>query len=158
MIVILLKMYLLSIICSGRKFCLPFNHTTMSTILLYIYIVYIYYIYIYYTIHSYAITRWYDSTPFIVSKWGVEVLSQSVAVLPWWANAEISFCTILLYGSYCHYSDVIMSAMASQIAGVTIVYPTVCSSTDQRKHKAPRHWSLWGEFTGDHWFPRTKGQ
>ena len=24
--------------------------------------------------------------------------------------------------------------------------------------KAPRHWSLWGEFTGDRWIPRTKGQ
>ena len=24
--------------------------------------------------------------------------------------------------------------------------------------KAPRHWPLWGEFTGDPWIPRTKGQ
>ena len=24
--------------------------------------------------------------------------------------------------------------------------------------KAPRHWSLLGEFTGDRWIPRTKGQ
>ena len=24
--------------------------------------------------------------------------------------------------------------------------------------KAPRYWSLWGEFTGDRWIPRTKGQ
>ena len=24
--------------------------------------------------------------------------------------------------------------------------------------KAPRHWPLWGEFTGDQWIPRTKGQ
>ena len=24
--------------------------------------------------------------------------------------------------------------------------------------KAPRHWPLWGEFTGDRWIPRTKGQ
>ena len=24
--------------------------------------------------------------------------------------------------------------------------------------KAPRHWPLWREFTGDHWIPRTKGQ
>ena len=29
---------------------------------------------------------------------------------------------------------------------------------DQRKHKAPRHWPLWGEFTGDQWIPRTKSQ
>ena len=24
--------------------------------------------------------------------------------------------------------------------------------------KAPRHWPLWGEFTGDRWIPHTKGQ
>ena len=24
--------------------------------------------------------------------------------------------------------------------------------------KAPRDWSLWGEFTGDQWIPRTKDQ
>ena len=28
----------------------------------------------------------------------------------------------------------------------------------KRKNKAPRHWPLWGEFTGDRWIPRTKGQ
>ena len=35
-----------------------------------------------------------------------------------------------------HYSDVIMSAMASQITGVLIVYSTVCSGVDQRKHQS----------------------
>ena len=35
-----------------------------------------------------------------------------------------------------HYSDVIMSAMASQITGVMIVYSTVCSGADQRKHQS----------------------
>ena len=33
-----------------------------------------------------------------------------------------------------HYSDVIMSAMASQITGVSIVYSSVYSGADQRKH------------------------
>ena len=32
-----------------------------------------------------------------------------------------------------HYGDVIMSAMASQITGVSILYSTVCSGADQRK-------------------------
>ena len=54
-----------------------------------------------------------------------------------------------------HYSDVIMSAMASQITGVLIVYWTVCSGADQRNTKAPRHWSVWGEITGDRWIPRS---
>ena len=35
-----------------------------------------------------------------------------------------------------HYSDVIMSAMASHITGVSIVYLTVCSGADQRKHRS----------------------
>ena len=51
-------------------------------------------------------------------------------------------------------NDVIISAMTSQITSLTIVYLTVNSGADQRKH----HWPLWGEFTGDRWFPRTKGQ
>ena len=33
----------------------------------------------------------------------------------------------------CHYSDVIMSAMVSQITSLTIVYSTVYSGADQRK-------------------------
>ena len=33
-----------------------------------------------------------------------------------------------------HYSDVILSVIASQIIGVSIICPTVCSSADQRKH------------------------
>ena len=35
-----------------------------------------------------------------------------------------------------HYSDVIMGAMASQITSVSII-------------KAPRHWPLGGDFTGE---------
>ena len=35
-----------------------------------------------------------------------------------------------------HYSDVIMSAMASQITSLTIVYSTLYLGTDQRKHQS----------------------
>ena len=34
-----------------------------------------------------------------------------------------------------HYSDVIMDVTASQITSVLIVYSTVCSNADQRKHQ-----------------------
>ena len=57
-----------------------------------------------------------------------------------------------------HYNDVIMSAIASQIASLTIVYSIVHSDGDQRKHQTPRHWPLCGEFTGDRWIPRINGQ
>ena len=39
-------------------------------------------------------------------------------------------------GISCHYSDDIMSAMASQITSLTIVYSAVYSSADQRKHQS----------------------
>ena len=58
-----------------------------------------------------------------------------------------------------HYSDVIMGTIASQITSLSTVYSTIYSDTDQRKNiKAPRHWPLCGEFTGDRWIPRTNGQ
>ena len=34
-----------------------------------------------------------------------------------------------------HYSDVIMGATASQITSITVVYSSVCSAADQRKHR-----------------------
>ena len=56
--------------------------------------------------------------------------------------------------SYCvHYIDVIMTTMASQITSLTVVYSTVYSDADQRKHQSTRHWPLCGEFTGTGEFP-----
>ena len=57
-----------------------------------------------------------------------------------------------------HYGDVIMGAIASQITSLTIAYSTVYSDEDLRNPKAPRHWPLCGEFTGDRWIPCTNGQ
>ena len=56
------------------------------------------------------------------------------------------------------YNHIIMGAIASQITSLTIVYSTIYSVPDQRKHQTPHHWPLWGEFTGDRWIPRTNGQ
>ena len=39
-------------------------------------------------------------------------------------------------GTSTHYKYVMISAMASQITGVSIVYSTVCSGGDQRKHRS----------------------
>ena len=57
-----------------------------------------------------------------------------------------------------HYSDVVMSPMASPITSLTIIYSTVIQAQIKEKIKRPRHWHLGGEFTGDRWIPRTKGQ
>ena len=35
-----------------------------------------------------------------------------------------------------HYGDVIISTMASQITSVSIIYSTVCSNADHRKHQS----------------------
>ena len=82
-------------------------------------------------------------------------------------------CSILVvafdwhcYGNtYCmlsihvvHYIDVIMTTMASQINSLKVVCSIVYLDSDQRNIKAPRHWPLCGEFTGDRWIPRTNGQ
>ena len=61
-----------------------------------------------------------------------------------------------------------MSTMTSQTTSLTIVYSTGYPGAGQRfflfdaqvkeNIKAPRHWPLWGEFTGYRWIPHTKGQ
>ena len=41
-----------------------------------------------------------------------------------------------------------MSAMASQITGVSIFTQPFVQAQVKENIKAPRHWPLWGEFTG----------
>ena len=49
-----------------------------------------------------------------------------------------------------------MAANASQITSLAIVYSIVIRALIKENIKAPRHWPLCGEFTGDRWIPRTK--
>ena len=49
-----------------------------------------------------------------------------------------------------------VSAMASQITGVSIVCTTVWQIKENIK--TPRHWLLWGESTDDQWIPLTEDQ
>ena len=51
--------------------------------------------------------------------------------------------------SLIHYNDVIMGTMASQIPSLTIVYSTVIQAQIKENIKAPRHWPLCREFTGE---------
>ena len=52
-------------------------------------------------------------------------------------------------GSLHYYSDVIMGAIASPLFTETFIREQI-----KENIKAPRHWPLWGEFTGDRWIPR----
>ena len=55
----------------------------------------------------------------------------------WQAISLGSWRTLLgILHRYVHYSDVIMGAMASQITSLTIVYSTVNSGANQRKHQS----------------------
>ena len=57
-----------------------------------------------------------------------------------------------------HYIDVIMTTMAPQITSPTVVYSTVYSDADQRKHQSSASLaSVWG-IHRDRWIRRTKGQ
>ena len=57
-----------------------------------------------------------------------------------------------------HYNDVIMTTMASQITSLTVVYSTVYSDADQRKHQSSASLAfVWGIYR-DRWILRTKGQ
>ena len=51
-----------------------------------------------------------------------------------------------------------MTTMASQITSLTVVYSTVYSDADQRKHQSSASLAfVWG-LHRDRWIPRTKGQ
>ena len=52
-----------------------------------------------------------------------------------------------------HYSDVIMSAMTSEITGVSNVSQLFVQAQIKENIKAPRRWPLGVESTGDRWFP-----
>ena len=76
----------------------------------------------------------------------------------WWSSSTAAVNTIeneyLFLISCIHYSDLIMTTMASQITSLTVVYLIVYSDADQQKHQS----SASMEFTGHRWMPRTKGQ
>ena len=57
-----------------------------------------------------------------------------------------------------HYIDVVMTTAASQITSLTVVYSTVYSDADQRKHQSSASLAFVWEIHRDRWIPRTKGQ
>ena len=57
-----------------------------------------------------------------------------------------------------HYGDATMGAIASQITSLTVVYSTVYSDADQRKHQSSASLAFaWG-IHRDRWIPSTNGQ
>ena len=51
-----------------------------------------------------------------------------------------------------------MSAMALKSPASRLFIKPFIQAQIKENIKAPRHWPLWGEFTGHRWIPRTKDQ
>ena len=68
------------------------------------------------------------------------ISSDTFSFVIFWRNTRVKACNKTpTYGNgtrTCHYSDVIMGAMASQITSLSVVYSTVYSGGDQRKHQS----------------------
>ena len=62
-----------------------------------------------------------------------------------WHRGSHMISQLAAKGPWKHYNDVIMGAMASQITSLTIVYSTVYSGGDQRKHPSSASLAfVWG--------------
>ena len=73
---------------------------------------------------------------------------------PWWRHQMETFSALL---AICHYIDVTMTTMASQITSLTVVYSTVYSDADQRKHQSSQSPALCvGNSPGPHKGPVTR--
>ena len=53
-----------------------------------------------------------------------------------WEDHRGVYCPLWTRYTGFHYRDVIISTMASKITGVSIVYATVCSGADHKKHQS----------------------
>ena len=64
-----------------------------------------------------------------------------------WNKCQCILCGLILYR--LHYTDVIMSVVASHITSLTIVYSIVYSDADQRKHQSSASLAfVWGIHRG----------
>ena len=59
-----------------------------------------------------------------------------ISVEPNRGKLQVYLISRYIINTFTHYADVIMGAIVSQITSLTIVYSTVYSDTDQRKHQS----------------------
>ena len=84
----------------------------------------------------------------------VRDVKQHSIFIPYSLNIQHAFKYIISN----HYTDVIMTTIASQITSLTVVYSTVYSDADQGKHQSSASLAfVWG-IHRDRWIPRTKCQ
>ena len=97
-------------------------------------------------------------------------VSQLVMSFCWWLSASILFAIVISNSRGLraifrfdkqmtpHYIDIIMTTMASQITSLTVVYLTVYSNADQRRHQISESLAFVLGIHRDRWIPRSKGQ
>ena len=74
------------------------------------------------------------------------------------AHYHLSIWSERLWRCKCHYIDVIMTTVASQITSLAVVYSIVYSDADERKHQSSASLAFVRGLHRDRWIPRTKGQ
>ena len=81
---------------------------------------------------------WYRSADFSLQ---VQIELVLISCVAWIqremkGNSNVLNTSIICTSWTCHYNDVIMDSMASQITSLTIVYSAVYSGADQRKYQS----------------------
>ena len=96
---------------------------------------------------------------FAPSQWETSLQSNAVSH---WLGSSLESALLCICASvkvwqktviFVHYTDVIMTTMASQITSLTVVYSTIYSDADQRKRQNSASLALCGEFIGTGEFP-----
>ena len=99
--------------------------------------------------HSQRHSLWRHCTGIDVCPWRIF----NVSLVSVYAGTRDIFWNLII-----HNNDVIMTTMASQITTLTLVYSTVYSDADRRKHPSSASLAfVWG-IHRSRWIPRTKGQ
>ena len=82
-----------------------------------------------------------------------------------WRNGTARYreCAVIrLHYGLCnfqaHFSDVILGGWRLKVPVSRLFSQSFVQAQIKENTKAPRHWPLRGEFTGDRWIPLTKGQ
>ena len=80
---------------------------------------------------------------------GYSVTKSSANLDPFELSPQTTLVNVTHKYIWEHYSDVIMGRIASQITGLTIVYSTIYSDADQRKHQSSASLAyVWGIHRG----------
>ena len=74
------------------------------------------------------------------------------------ARQGLEMIVLLVLSLSIHYGDVIMGRWRLKSPASRLFIQPFIQTQIKENTIAPRHWPLCGEFTGDRWIPRAKGQ